>query len=455
MKIVLISANQTTSPYPVFPLGASVVSAALKAAGHEVLFLDGLADGVSQEAGLARLRGHDPRLVCLSLRNIDNTSSAHEECYLDAVAALVAGVRTVTQAPILVGGAGFSLMPEAILKRLGADYGIAGEGERAVLEFVARLERGEFPPTSIVRPAAFLAEPDIGAADYGLPCVDYYVEQGGGMVGVQTKRGCPHACGYCSYPVLEGRALRARDPKAVVQDIERLIGERGMKYLYFVDAVFNDSQGLYRQVVEEMLARRIRIPWVAFFKPTPIPDDVLAMMKATGWAAAEVGSDGTTDETLRGLHKPFAWADVEAFQAALNRHRVPVAHYFIFGGPGETRATVQAGIDHVLRLSSAVRFVYTGIRVLPETDIEQIARREGLLAPGQSLLEPVYYFSPQIERGWLENLLREKLSPDPLCFYPPENFALRIAEFHRKGFMGPLWEMALGHRPPRRIRSRG
>jgi lipid biosynthesis B12-binding/radical SAM protein len=455
MKIALISANQTTSPYPVFPLGASVVCSALKQAGHDVLFIDWLAEGLSRESLLERIRRHEPQLLCLSLRNVDNTSSAHEEKYLDAVAELVATARTVTSVPILVGGAGFSLMPEIILERIGADYGIVGEGERQVLDFVSCLERGEQSAPVISRAKDFLGELELGSADYALPCLDYYVAHGGGMIGVQTKRGCLHHCTYCSYPLLEGRRLRLRDPKKVVSDIERLVNERLMRYLYFVDAVFNDHQRYFMQVIEEMLTRKVRIPWIAFFKPTPISDEDLVKMKETGWASAEIGSDGTTDETLRGLRKPFTWDDIKRFQDSLHRHQIPAAHYFIFGGPGETQATAQKGIEQILSLIPSVRFIYSGIRILPDTEIEQQSLREGIIQPGQSLLEPAYYFSPQLDRAWLENLLREKLAGDSLCFYPPESFSDRIAELHRKGFCGPLWELLLGQRPPRRIRSRG
>jgi radical SAM superfamily enzyme YgiQ (UPF0313 family) len=48
-------------------------------------------------------------------------------------------------------------------------------------------------------------------------CGSYY--RLGGMLNIQTKRGCPFRCIYCTYPGVEGRKIRLRNPDTVVNEI--------------------------------------------------------------------------------------------------------------------------------------------------------------------------------------------------------------------------------------------
>jgi hypothetical protein len=58
-------------------------------------------------------------------------------------------------------------------------------------------------------------------------------------VGIEGKRGCDLACGYCLYPFLGGRRLRLRDPARIVDDMERLQKEHGIVQFHY--GVFGDS----------------------------------------------------------------------------------------------------------------------------------------------------------------------------------------------------------------------
>lgn len=454
MKILVVSANTATSPYPVFPLGAAVVVNALRRAGHHVEFVDWLAEGCSPALLRQSCVSFNPDLIAVGIRNIDNVNSIKEERYLDQAANVVSVLRSVSAAPMLMGGAGFSLMPEAVLKKLGGDYGIVGEGEQAILEFVKAFEAAPPPRFTVIRSPGMLAPAAIGGADYGTPYADYYIEHGG-MVGVQTKRGCLYRCAYCTYPLLEGRQLRPRAASAVVDDIEQLI-QRGMTYLFFVDAVFNDEQRLYMDVVREMKARRVSVRWTAYFAPRGVSDADLTAMVETGLSSAEVGSDAATDATLRGMRKPHTWAQIASFDAALRRHDIPTAHYFIFGGPAEDESTVKEGIANVRSLQGTVRFILSGVRVLPGTEIAEIYKgADGKVLSVEELVEPRYYFSPGISRDRLEADLQKGFADDPLCLYPPERGIVSCTDLHQKGFCGPMWEMLLGRRPPRRVRRNG
>lgn len=450
MKVLLISANTTRSPYPVYPIGMSIVAAALAKAGHEVAQADFLEQESSLDAIGREVARVAPDLVGISVRNIDNVNLASEQYYIDNVRDLVTTVRQHTTAKVMMGGAGFSLIPERILAATGADYGIVGEGEQLVVEFVDNAARGSYPAERLIRAGRRLGGDEIGAALYDERLLAFYLHSGN-VASVQTKRGCPCKCIYCSYPLLEGESLRRRDPKAVVDDIE-LLRERGAKYIFFVDSVFNDNDGAYLAVVDEMLLRNVTIPWTAYFKPGGgLSDEVVERMKRTGLAAAEVGGDATTDLTLKQMGKDFTFAEIRACNDLLTRHGVATSHFFMFGGPGETEATVREGIANILSLEKCVSFIFMGIRILPDTPLARLAVRDGLIAADAEMLQPVYYLSPAVKQAWLEATLRAAFEDVRHCVFPPDAMDSKLEILHKLGYSGPMWELLL---PGKRERHR-
>ncbi len=445
MKIFLVSVNTATMPYPVYPLGLGVVAAALERHGHEAVVFDAL--GQDMAALRAALAEHRPGLVGIAIRNLDNANMVHEQLYTGMVAEAVRCVRETCAAPVVLGGAGYSLAPESLLRQAGADYGIVGEGEALAVALAEAVSRGSPPPPGTILRAAdggHLPGSEIAGARYDASLLTAYLKAGS-VIPLQTKRGCPHACIYCSYPALEGPALRMRPPAAVVDEMERLVHDHHVPFLFFTDSVFNDDQGLHLEILAEMRRRRFAVPWSAFFKPTGLTPETVRLMRETGLASAEMGSDGACDETLRGFRKPFRYRDVVAANDLLMDAGVAVAHYFIFGGPGETAETVRAGIANLRALRCSAAFVLLGLRILPRTGLAELAVREGVMAPGQDLLAPAYYCAPALDRAWLERTLEQAFAGLRHVIYPPDALDDKLQILHRLGYTGSLWEL-LGKR---------
>lgn len=440
MKILLIGANVATTPYPVYPLGISMIAAALRDDGHEVAMFDFLQHDMSLEALTSAIRGASPELIGVSLRNIDNVNLLNEQRYVDAVRDIIDAAKKETDARIVIGGSGFSVMPEAVLRAVGADYGIVGEGERLICDFARDAAKGVYPKERILRAAPALTGGEIPSAHYDPAILAFYL-QAGNMAGVQTKRGCPHSCAYCTYPVLEGHALRPRSPARVVDDIESLVRDLNTGYIFFTDSVFNDDAGHFRAVVEEMARRGINTPWTAFFKPTGLDDGIVAAMKETGLNAAEIGSDAPCDTTLRGLRKDFLFKDIIACNELFRKHGIATAHYFMFGCPGETEETVFESIENIKKLERAAVFIFMGVRILPDTPLADIAVKQGVIEPEQDLLEPVYYISPNVERDWLERTLTDAFAGLRHCVFPPDALESSLSFLHKMGYSGSMFDM--------------
>ncbi|MGB5158867.1 lipid biosynthesis B12-binding/radical SAM protein [Desulfobacterium sp. N47] len=440
MKILLIGANVASTPYYVYPLGIAMVSSTLKNAGHTVRQIDFLQNNMSLESIENEIRSFSPDIIGISMRNIDNVNLLNEQRYIDAVGEIVKRVRQVSSVPVVMGGSGFSIMPEAVLDKIGADYGIAGEGESLMVQFADDAQKGIYPEKRCIRSSNFLQGKQIPSACYDPDIMQFYLKSGN-IASVQTKRGCNHKCIYCSYPLLEGAAVRLRDPASVVNDIESLINDHKVGYIFFTDSVFNDDDEAYLEVVSEMKNRNINIPWTAFFKPEGLKDEHIALMKETGLKAVEIGADASTDTTLKRLGKPFRFKDIALCNDLFARHQVATAHFYMFGCPGETRDTVIEGLENIKSLKNTVSFIFMGIRILPNTILHRIAVDEGLVLPDDSLLESIYYIAPGIERQWLEKTLTDGFSGIRNCVFPPDAMDGSLQFLHKLGYSGSLWDM--------------
>ncbi|MBI5099427.1 MAG: lipid biosynthesis B12-binding/radical SAM protein [Nitrospirae bacterium] len=438
----MISSNTTTSPYPIYPLGVSIIAAALTNAGHYVRQFDILQHEDFLTALGQEIERFNPGLLGISIRNIDNVNLMNEQYYIETVKTIVKKIREVSKNKILLGGAGFSLLPELILNETGADYGIIGEGESSVVKFAADAANGIYPETQIIGPVTRLQGPEIFSAQYEEDLIKFYL-QSGNIASVQTKRGCTHKCIYCSYPVLEGSDIRQRDPRSVVDDIELLSDKHKVKYIFFVDSVFNDDGGAYLGVINEMLRRKVTVPWTGFFKPRELNDEIVEMMKQTGLIAVEIGSDAACDTTLRKLGKGFSFQDIMECNDLFVAHGIATSHFFMFGGPGETQETVLEGIENIKKLKKCVAFIFMGIRILPDTHLAHIALKEKVLSADNGMLKPVYYISPAIDRDWMEKTLTEAFAAIRHCVFPPDTFDTSLRMLHKMGYSGTLWDLLL------------
>ncbi|MFQ5589528.1 MAG: lipid biosynthesis B12-binding/radical SAM protein [Phycisphaerae bacterium] len=469
-NVLLISCNFAREPYPVYPLGMTLVAEAARARGHTVREWDPLhavgshekiVDAASTCAtmweAMAR-ESFNPDVIGISLRNIDNCDSSCPIAYADreldapvrpgagfTAAQLVEALRAHTDRPIVLGGAGFSLFPDSLVDRVGADYGVVGEGEGAFCELVELLESGDRPAERVIHSSRVIPPEQFSCNSRDPALASFYLRDGG-MLNVQTKRGCPHRCAYCTYPVLEGRTYRFSPVEAVVDEIESLIKRYGANYYAMADSVFNDRHGRYLGIAEELVRRSVDVPWMAFFRPQQFDREEIALLRRSGLHSVEWGTDCASDTTLAHMGKDFTWDQAERSNSLFAEAGINNAHFVIFGGPGETEQTLEQGIANIGRLADCVVFAYCGVRILPGTGVHRLALAQGLAPADDDLLNPRFYFSPELSRQRVHEALLEAFAGRPDRIYPPQQDAERLNVFHRMGHRGPIWDMLLRRR---------
>jgi len=439
-ECLLISANQVTTPYPVYPLGAACLLGALQAKGHSASHFDVLADG-GREGLDSYLSGKRFDLIGVSIRNLDTVDSAAPNEYLTDVVKIMHLIRQKVEAPVVLGGPAFSIMPQALMELLDADYGVVGEGEELLPWLASEIAAGTPPAKEI-----FYAESkeQIWQKPVFTDSASRFYIKHGGMLNVQTKRGCPHICSYCVYPSIEGRQIRYRDPDEVAEEVARMHTDYGARYIFFTDSVFNDGQGHFLEVAEALIRQNNKIPWSAFFRPQNLESDDLQLLKRSGLAAVELGTDAATDITLAGINKKFSFDDVLKIHERVINEGIPCAHFIMFGGPDEDEETLQQGLINIEKLKNCVVFAFVGIRILPDTAIFDRAVQDGLITVDQSLLKPIFYFSPHVSRKRIEEQVKQSFSHRIDRIYPCYEFEERMVMLHNMGHVGPLWNLVLG-----------
>jgi radical SAM superfamily enzyme YgiQ (UPF0313 family) len=447
MKLLLVSANRERSPYPVFPLGLAFLAAPLKQAGHQLAVLDLCFEADHLVALQATLAAEQPEVVVISLRNLDNVTWPDARSYLSGLTDLVTVCKG--KATVIVGGSGFSLMPLEVLAACGADIGLVGEGEEQLPLLLDRLAQGAdlavlpgvvlpgktdyIPPHTVSR---------IGSPNRELFDVARYLKEGG-MANLQTKRGCPFGCSYCTYPLLEGQQMRTRPVAEIIAEIRSLVDDYCVDYLYFVDDIFNYPISFCEQLCTAMIDDRLQVNWSAFINPDFITPQLLDLMKQAGCDAIEFGTDSGSPFMLQSLGKSFTVEQVKSASLLCREAGLDFVHYIIFGGPGETEETILDTFQLMDELNPTAVIAMTGVRIYPRTKLYHTALNEGIITTETDLLQPTFYLSPAL-KDQLSTIVTEQAMQRKNWIVPglEVNISDTMLEALRMfKVRGPLWKL--------------
>ncbi|MCX7887631.1 MAG: cobalamin-dependent protein [Verrucomicrobiae bacterium] len=416
------------------PIGLDYLADALFAAGHCVRLLDlCFTDDIATDIALT-CRSFSADVIGVTVRNTDDCYYTSQAFFLPEIKRIIESLRQHSHAPILLGGVGFSIQPEAVMEFCGADFGIAGDGEAALVKFLDALAHGkpwETVPNLLFRHNGGIRRNRTEFADLALlplrrrALVDnprYFVA--GGQAGFETKRGCPMHCIYCADPVAKGRTTRCLAPAAVVAELTALLAQ-GVDCFHTCDSEFNlpaeHAIAVCREIVRAGLGGKIR--WYAYCAPKPFDDEMAAWLRRAGCVGIDFGADSGSDEMLARLGRAFRAEDLADTARICRRHGIRFMFDLLVGGPGETRQTLQETVTLMRRLQPDCVGVSIGMRVYPGTPATDLFRVNGAPQTSPDLLKPAFYVSPALGPQ-IADIVRELVAGDPRFFLPtpsPQN----------------------------------
>ena len=143
MKVMLIQAYLGRKELPVFPLGLAMLAAVLP--GHDVKIFDPNVSDDPYNDLKTSLAQFQPEVVGISLRNIDNQQGIDFFYYFKTMEPTLKIIKeTCPQCAIAIGGAGYSMFADKIMRRLDkVDFGVYLEGEESFPELLDNLRSPE------------------------------------------------------------------------------------------------------------------------------------------------------------------------------------------------------------------------------------------------------------------------------------------------------------------------
>ena len=430
MRVLLINTNRISPP--IAPLALDYIGSVLGSAGHEVDVLDlcWATDASRTIAETFASRVVD--LAAVTFRNTDDCYFASRRSFVPRLQQDVAMVRAHFDGPVVVGGAGFSLMASQLLELVRVPYGIRGDGE-AALPALTQALRGDISladvPGLIYREQGRWrqnapAEADLQAQSLAArDVVDnrrYFAR--GGQAGIETKRGCAGRCIYCADPVIKGRRVRLRPPADIVAEVRNLLAQ-GIDYLHLCDSEFNAPEAhaadVCRAFINAGLGERIR--WYTYASPVPFSRNLAMLMRRAGCAGINFGADHGADRMLAALGRDFTTADVRRTVQACRNAGIVVMIDLLLGAPGETWSTVAETIELMKAVCPDCVGLSLGVRVYPGTALA--ARLAKAKADCQGLIgdpagiEPAFFLSPDLGEQ-PQQQVRALVGHDERFFFP-------------------------------------
>jgi len=420
MRVLLISGNREDVDIRVPALGSACIAAATGKAGHETLLLDLMISKEPSKAVAEAIARFQPDVIGMSVRNIDDQRMRNTRFLLNQAKEAVAWCRESTAVPIILGGAGFSILPQPILEYLEADMGIQGEGEAIFPELLTRLQSGE---TILDLPGLYHRGKPAPARRSFSKDLDLFPLPDPGLlarslsgaenapVPVQTRRGCPLSCSYCSTPTIEGKLVRWRSPESIVAWISRWVDE-GFRNFYFVDNTFNLPPSYAAHLCNRIIAAKLDISWRCILFPGGLDEKLVALLAQAGCREASLGFESGAESVLHSMRKQFAIADVRRASDLLGRYKIRKMGFLLLGGPGETKESAEESLAFAESLEMDSVRLSIGIRIYPHTDVARAAQQEGLISSEQDLLFPKFYIARDIE-DWLFRTAEDHVSSKP------------------------------------------
>jgi len=355
----------------------------------------------------------DPEIIGVSVRNVDDQNMENPRFLLEQVKKVVTDCRKLSGVPIVLGGAGYSIFPESALSYLEADMGIQGEGETSFPFLLDRLTRGE---DLAGVPGLYLRGSGLQGKRIFEKNLDKFSLPGGDLssfstsdkqefwMPLQTRRGCPMACSYCSTAIIEGSSIRKRRPGLIIEEIASHVGA-GFQRFYFVDDIFNIPEDYAKDICQKIVESKLAISWRCIIYPGKVDEGLVHLMVKAGCMEVSLGFESGCERILRKMNKRYSLDEVRRTSGMLKDSGIRQMGFLLLGGPGETRESVQESLVFADSLNLDSLKITIGIRIYPYTALAKTATDEGLILPGDNLLLPRFYVVSGL-RDWLYDTSR-------------------------------------------------
>ncbi|MFX1455885.1 MAG: B12-binding domain-containing radical SAM protein [Promethearchaeota archaeon] len=402
LNILLVNPNRFNDP-PVVPFGLEYLVSVLEKHNHNVEILD-LCFSDSPEKELNKIllrRSYD--LVGFTIRNIDSINYFKSEFFLPSIRPLIQCVKKLN-IPIVLGGSGFSAMPNEILNYLEADYGIIGPGE-IIFPFFLELLQSQKLKHQIYNGWQYGIDDEL--THFRGKKINYskYLS-GEEIVGFETHKGCSGRCPFC---IFASTQTWYKKISSIIEEI-KCLADDGHVHFQLCDSEFNTDLNFSIKVCRAMIEESLRIDWKLFMKPYPYNENLFKIMQKCN--AYSVSIIVFSDRKIQELNN-YSYDDLEKIINYCEKYQIELIIDLYIGYPYESLESIKTMIEffknhHPTKISvnPYLRvYKYTQLANLIKSDVSLQKRIVRLYPIDLGLLEPVYY--NQIDHKILSKLISD------------------------------------------------
>lgn len=406
MRVILINPNSKgslESKRTYIPLGLAYMAAVIRESKrHELKVIDAAALDISDERLERELRNFNADVIAVGAVT-DLMEAALNVCTIGKNI----GAKTV------LGGVHPSILPKETLSFKQVDFVIVGEGEYTLLDLLDTLEKKSNlnkvkgilfkkiskGKTKIIQtkprpPIENLDELPFPARDlfpWRLYSSYSSIIRKIPSMHIMTSRGCPFRCTFCASQSL-WKGCRARSPKNIVDEMEYMVKNFGVKEIYLFDDTFNLNLKRAEEICDEIIKRKLKIYLRVQARVLPMTRELLKKLKKAGCWCIYYGVESGNNEVLKDINKNITIEQVKKTFEMTNQEGIRTFGFFMIGLPTDTRETIKQTLDLAIKINPD--FVnFTILVVYPGTEVYDLAIKEGSIKkikPGEIFRPPRY-----------------------------------------------------------------
>lgn len=368
--------------------------------------------GVAYLGSCLRAEGYD-----VTVRDMHSYSWDEVEIELRAVAPDIVGISCFTmwksgafrtarlakeinpEVTVVMGAPHATFFPEQIFRAVPVDVIVSGEGEQTFVELVEALDRGRdvadvkglvlFRDGLVIRTGSrpqirhldelpFPLYDHIDLHEYKSPEIPPpFLPLAG--THITTSRGCPFSCRYCSVSAFWGRKWRPRSPQNVVDEVEWLYKEYGVRHIYFSDDLFSLDRKRVIEICHEILRRKLELVWMAETRVDCVGREMLNEMRRAGCYRVYYGVESGSARILKAINKGVTPEQIKRAFKLTHEAGIQPCAFLMVGNPGEDESTIDETIELVNEIKPATTPIIGLTQILPSTHLYEQSKELGLI----------------------------------------------------------------------------
>ena len=173
-------------------------------------------------------------------------------------------------------------------------------------------------------------------------------------VPILATRGCPYSCGrYCVYPLQQGKKVRQRSTKKIVDEMEYWFKAHNISMFIFRDPVFSINKKHTIDFCKELIRRNINVRYVIETHLKILDTELIKILKQSGLKGVKVGVESAETDVLNEESRFTVTKDEQLKKIReLEKSNIQVSAMFIIGFPSDTAKTISNTIEYAKFLNT-------------------------------------------------------------------------------------------------------